>query len=814
MSDPNDHDPSAVTATTDHHRFRRLLEGSQMLVASLDATGTVLWASSAFRPLGWDPVEMVGRPLHQVLEAEDGDQLTASLSLLAHSGEDSLLLHQRIAAPARGPFSHIWTETRVQVVRADDGTILELSVYAIDISEQISAHQALVESEERYRLLAVNATDLVLRTLPDGTITYVSPSVRTILGHPPRDLVGKGAWDIVHPDDQEAALLSLARNVEKGTMADSRLRFRARNDEGSFRWLESISRPITDPITGAVIEIQTACRTIDDQVAAERELRMSEQRFRAALTASPLAMVLADPSHDVVLANRAAGEFLQKSVVDLVGSDWREWAHPSDRAVIRGLLDRRRPASPVMLRFGSSEGSVRWGRLVIVALTDGAPDEPGFLIQIQDVTEEQQRAELLAHRNRRDSATGLPNRIAAVAALERRLQTKDEGSATVMKVRVGGVYEGAEETDRVGMDTVLGAVAERAASHPVDLIARVDSDQLALLCLHGASSDLAESVAARLVRALSDDIVLGSVTVRLDAGIGLALAEPGARATEVLHDAGLAARAAVRPASGVSWAWFDPVQHPESFDRRDAETLVRDALEKGWLRLHYQPVVDLRQRTVVGHEALVRIDHPVEGIIEPARFLGRAEQTELILPLGRWVISEAAAQVARSREVGDGSWVAVNVSATQLTHDDVVGVVTAALDRHHLDPGAIHIEVTESTLLLPEGTGLAEVARLDAMGCQISLDDFGTGFSSLTYLRQLPVSTLKLDRSFVRDVGQDRESTTIVSAILGLASGLDIDVIAEGVETEQQATFLASMGCSKGQGYLFGQPEAAGIAAR
>ena len=150
----------------------------------------------------------------------------------------------------------------------------------------------------------------------------------------------------------------------------------------------------------------------------------------------------------------------------------------------------------------------------------------------------------------------------------------------------------------------------------------------------------------------------------------------------------------------------------------------------------------------------------------------------------------------------------MNVSATQLSHDDVVGAVTAALHRHGLGPGSIHVEVTESTLLLPEGTGLAEVARLDAMGCRISLDDFGTGFSSLTYLRQMPVSTLKLDRSFVRDVGLDRESTTIVSAILELADGLGIDVIAEGIENEQQATVLASMGCSKGQGYLFGQPEA------
>ena len=416
---------------------------------------------------------------------------------------------------------------------------------------------------------------------------------------------------------------------------------------------------------------------------------------------------------------------------------------------------------------------------------------------------------MLAHRNRRDSATGLPNRIAAVDALDRHLSTsRSEGSVTVMKVRVRGVYEGDVRSDRVSMDLVVGALAERAASHPIDLIARVDSDQLALLSLHEGSSEQAEAVASRLAGEISGELVLGTVGVRLDVGIGLAVVRPGTRATEVLHDAGLAARADPRSGPGVSWVWFDAAKHPESFDQRDAEALIRDALENDWLRLHYQPVVDLRSRKVVGREALVRIDHPEEGIIEPSLFLGRAEQTELILSLGRWVIDEAAAHAARLREAGDDTWVAVNVSATQLSHDDVVGAVTAALHRHGLDPGSIHVEVTESTLLLPEGTGLAEVARLDAMGCRISLDDFGTGFSSLTYLRQMPVSTLKLDRSFVRDVGLDRESTTIVSAILELADGLGIDVIAEGIENEQQATVLASMGCSKGQGYLFGQPEA------
>lgn len=809
MDDSNDQDRSGSTSTWARDRYRRLLDGSHLLVASMDPAGVIQWASAAFRRFGWDPADLVGRSLQTLLDPEDQDQFAASLNLLAHSGEDSLLLHQRLAAPARGPFTHVWTESRVQVVRDHDGSIQELSLYATDISDQISAHQALVESEERYRLLAVNATDLVLRTMPDGTISYVSPSVKTILGLPPRDLVGKGAWDIVHPDDLEAALDSFGRTVRGEKSMDERFRFRARDDAGAYRWLEAISRPIADPMTGDVVEIQTACRTIDEQVAAERELRISEQRFRGALASSPLAMLLAGPTHAVVMANRSAVSFLQRPPAELMGGDWRRWVHVADLAVTRGLLERRRPTAPVTLRFSAADGSIRWGRTSIVPLTsdEGSSmlDEPGFLIQIQDVTEEQQRAQLLEHRSRRDGATGLPNRTAVVAALDRHLGSEGVG-VTVLKVRIGAVYEGEEVTDRVGMDLALGMVAERAATMPIDLIGRVDTDQLALVRLHTADHHEAEEVAAQLAEAISGEMVLGTVKVRLSAGIGVAVAGTGALALDVLHDSRLAARAAVPAEPGVSWAWFDAGLHPDTFEQVDTDTLVRDALANGWLRLHFQPVVDLGRRTVVGYEALVRIEHPVGGTIEPGRFLGRVEQTELIIPVGRWVIDEAAAELARMHQAGEQVWMAVNVSATQLTHDDVVGMVSRALDRNGLDAEDLHIEVTESTLLLPEGMGLAEVSRLDAMGCHIALDDFGTGFSSLTYLRELPVSTLKLDRSFVRDVGQDQESTTIVAAILGLASGLGIDVVAEGVETEQQATVLASMGCSKGQGYLFGQP--------
>jgi PAS domain S-box-containing protein len=241
--------------------------------------------------------------------------------------------------------------------------------------------------------------------------------------------------------------------------------------------------------------------------------------------------------------------------------------------------------------------------------------------------------------------------------------------------------------------------------------------------------------------------------------------------------------------------------------REETDALVADALRAGWLRLHYQPIVDLSTRRVVGHEALVRIAHPTDGLLLPMAFLGFTAESDVMIPLGRWVIAEALRRTAARWAAGERTYVAINVSGPQLIEDDLAAVVATELHGAGLPATALHIEVTESTDLLPEGRGRAEVTRLAALGCPIWLDDFGTGFSSFTYLRLLPVSGLKLDRTFVNEVGEVPESTAVIEATVTLAHSLGFELIAEGVESERQAAALAALGCHAAQGYLFGRAE-------
>lgn len=241
--------------------------------------------------------------------------------------------------------------------------------------------------------------------------------------------------------------------------------------------------------------------------------------------------------------------------------------------------------------------------------------------------------------------------------------------------------------------------------------------------------------------------------------------------------------------------------------------LVADALESEWLRLHYQPIVRIRTGAVVGHEALLRIEHPIHGLLPPGVFLPEIEHGHVMANVGRWVIEESLRRTGARWAAGDRSWIALNVATRQLSEGDVAADLAHGLARSGLPPGAVHIELTETSDLLVDVRGRVELDRVAALGCPIWLDDFGTGYSSFSYLRHLPVTGIKIDRSFVDGIDRHARSAVIVSGLLRLAGDLGIEVVAEGVERQAEAELLGVLGCELAQGYRYGRPVAEETAA-
>jgi diguanylate cyclase (GGDEF)-like protein len=367
--------------------------------------------------------------------------------------------------------------------------------------------------------------------------------------------------------------------------------------------------------------------------------------------------------------------------------------------------------------------------------------------------------------------------------------------------------------DALGHDTadrVLVAMANRirAVLRPGDTAARIGGDEFVVLCEELGPGELQE-MCTRLHQVIRAPLVMGASEVRVTASIGVVHATDGDTAQDLLRDADTAMYAAKERGRSRTEV-FDTALRAVTTQRLHLETSLGQALDKHEIEVVYQPTVDLRSNEIEGVEALVRWNHAEHGLLSPSAFLDVAEDTGLIVPIGLYVLNEACRQTARwQAEAQRDLVVAVNLSARQLNRPGLPEAVDRLLASHGVPPGRLRLEITESILIDAGTHTTSNLAALRELGVSIGIDDFGTGYSSLTYLKRFPVDFIKIDKSFVEGLGEDREDSAIVQAIIALGSSLGLATIAEGVETPAQARLLRELGCHYAQGYLFGHPDAA-----
>jgi diguanylate cyclase (GGDEF)-like protein len=420
-----------------------------------------------------------------------------------------------------------------------------------------------------------------------------------------------------------------------------------------------------------------------------------------------------------------------------------------------------------------------------------------------------------------DPTTGLPNRELLTDRIAHALASSHSDGADPIAVILLELDRFKVINESVGHavgDRLRVAVAQRLLTclRPSDTVARFGGDEFGIILDPIVDVEDARRTAERIGVELRAPFPMGGREWFISASLGIAIGRPG-RATpdEMLREAEIAmVRAKGDPSK--RYVVFEPSMSDQTLDRIDMENDLRRAIERGELRVHYQPLVDLATDRIVGFEALVRWQHPVRGLVPPLAFIPLAEETGLIVPLGRWVFETACRQARKwrdARPLGPRLMMSVNLSARQFVQPDLVEQVDAILAETGLDPSTLELEITESVVMDQSEVGIRTLSRLRDMGVRLVLDDFGTGYSSLAYLKHLPLDTIKIDRTFV--AGLDGEvDRSIVEAVIGLAHGLRISVVAEGIETESQFEILRAMGCDVGQGYLFARPLPAADAAR
>jgi diguanylate cyclase (GGDEF)-like protein len=437
---------------------------------------------------------------------------------------------------------------------------------------------------------------------------------------------------------------------------------------------------------------------------------------------------------------------------------------------------------------------------------------------LQQASAERARAQAaLIHQARHDALTGLPNRASFLEQLDRALAPRQDREAEGVAVVFVDIDNFKTINDSLGHqagDALLVEVARRLSScAPAGATAaRLSGDEFTLLVNSPPDGSAASLVAEHVAEALHRPLVLEDREVVVSASLGLAVGTPGQdQPVDLLRRADLALYRA-KADGKARWAIFDADLEAEALRRLEIELDLRQAVDRGELRLHFQPVVELVDGRIAEVEALIRWAHPRRGLLLPTEFIPVAEATGLIIPIGQWVVEEACRQARcwqDQRPTDPPLVVSVNLSARQFQHPDLVANIRQATQEAGLDPRQLRLELTESVLIQDLEAARATLGQLKALGIQLAVDDFGTGASSLSYLKHLPIDTLKIDRSFIQGLGQDAQDTAIVRSVVLLAQALQLQVTGEGVETADQAAQLRALGVDQAQGYLFAAPRAA-----
>jgi len=585
--------------------------------------------------------------------------------------------------------------------------------------------------------------------------------------------------------------------------SDERTLSRAR-EVGAYGYL---IKPLRGEDLRAAIEVALFKRRM------ERALHESEARFRSAFDHAPIGMALLDAEARIVQANHALGAMLGRRADALAGLRLADFQHAEDagseaepmaRLAIGEIADFQ-----LEQRLLDASGATVWVLLSVSAVRgeDGAPLH--CIAQLQDVSERKRAEEELLRLAHFDPLTGLLNRaqmndrLAGALALARR---RNETLALLF-IDLDGFKLVNDSLGHQAGDDLLREVAQRilGALRDSDVAARWGGDEFVVLAHDLQGTEAAARVAQKVIDAVAQPYAVRGLPVAMSASVGIALFPEHAENPVALMVRADNAMYRAKELGKNQYRFASPEASAEALRQLRLESSLRRALAQDELKLHYQPIY--RAGRVAAVEALLRWESPEAGLVSPAEFMPLAEKSGLIVPIGAWVLRGACRQMKAWLAAGlAGVRIAVNLSARQFRDPELAATVAAALAESGLAAEALELEITESSVMSNPPAAAATLRELRRMGVHVTVDDFGTGHSSLAYLRRFPIGSLKIDRSFLQNVPGDADAEAIVVAILGLARSLKLEVVAEGVETAAQAAFLRSHGCDTLQGFLLCRP--------
>lgn len=671
---------------------------------------------------------------------------------------------------------------------------------------QVVAWPAAHGGAERPEVLLDGLREPLLLAGGDLRVRAVNSPFERLTGRSRQELLGQSAAERLAAPSARADLAGALQRVLTAGEAEARLVVPclARGGEQELELRLSALPPRARPAEAVLVEAQRAGE------AAAVPPGNGEAWLNAVMNSVADGIVLLDPGGTVTWLSRSA-----EAIFD----------YPRDAAIgasIDLLLPAAASAERVLDRLRGPGRAEPWevlirrrsGELIPVEVEGNALEQDGrrmLVLVVRDVTVRHQTEETLKSLAYHDPLTGLPNRLLFHDRLSQAIE-RAKRNRQLLTVMLVDLDRFKLINDSLGLETgdqVIKGVADRLCRtlRKSDTVARLGGDEFMVLLLGTQGAEAAAKVAQKLLEVLKPPLLVEGHELTTTASIGIALfPHDGDDADSLIKNADNALSRAKEQGRN-RYQFYTDDMNAAAFERLMLESRLRKALEQGELLIHYQPKVSLADGAVVGVEALLRWFHPDLGLVPPAEFIPLAEETGLIVPIGAWVLRTALAQLRRWHRAGhEGLQLAVNLSARQFQEKDLVATVAAALEASGVPASSLELELTESAVMRDAPDAARRLRELTALGVRLSIDDFGTGYSSLGYLRSFPIGALKIDRSFVRDLDRDANSAALARAIVALAAGLKLKVVAEGVETREQLDLLRAFGCHELQGYLFSRP--------
>lgn len=776
--------------------FLQVLGKSSLSVVITDAIASdhpIIYINAAFElTTGYSAAESIGRNCRFLQGTDNAQPVLEKMRLALENGKSC----ECVLRNYRRDGSLFWNQLHIYPVRG----LGESVTHFVGIQHVVTeAHETTVELTE-LRLAIERSVDICIKVAQDGTILSANQAVRTVFGYAPEELIGSELRNM-GPDDQPSVKGDeLARLFAHSATSSELVQGHHRHKNGTPVEVEwSVSK---GTVSGTSIAIG---RNVTSKCLAEAQARTANERTEAVLNSITEGCFTLDHQWRFTYINNQGAHWLGRLREDLIGNNvWEKF--PDAVGGVFYQTYQRAMSTQTYAECDAFYPPVgRWLN------ARAYPWEKGITVFFMDVSERKRDEERMRYAASHDQLTGLVNREMCLQRIEDVLaQPPPErlGPLAVLFIDLDKFKEVNDAFGHRSGDHVLRLLGERLKALDTDLryCARLSGDEF-LFVLYPSSLAQAQTFASRLLDQIVKPFAVAGQRLVIGASIGVALAAEvdSVNASDLINHADTAMYTA--KASGRLAFRVFSAETGQSLQRRlQLRSEMAAAIEAGQFMLHYQPQIRLTDSSIVGVEALIRWNHPTYGLLSPAAFLQIAEESPLILQLGAWVCDEACRQLARWEALGHQLQVAINVSARQLVDPNFPDVIHNSVLKHSVNPQCIELEITESMLSQDLQVSSDVLTKLAEEGFKVALDDFGTGFSNLAYINRLPVTTIKIDRSFVTNIADDCKAIDLVKGIVALAKSLKLAVICEGIETQEQRSALEQTQCDMIQGYLISKP--------